>query len=474
MKYVDRRHFAAKQLTFIEGRGVCVRTGELPQRKHVVKSDEYDNARIEPKVDSIVSVKTIEECRSPKEKLEHLGLIRNLLSRLGALNTANMDIINEYTSSVTAAAVVHAKTTPISDAKTTPISDEPDIQILRGKTILSCIMDDQNYCMINTGEPSYDTIVALHKYLNADGAFDSMCLTPKYQLSSEDSPVATINARKLNGLEQLILTLVLGRKLMRNIDTVAAFFHANVTLTDKTAWRYYDATVAYIHYFSKFMQPSPTFQEMKAVVPAQHRSIVAKRGIPGAVVIVADCTGIYMQDSTKRELHTVTYCDYYGGTIIKPATACTGNGYLLLPLKSTGPCDDDACLKAINMVDELKKILDDAHQLDPTAMMALLYDKGLSSYFVFEKAGIIVILPGKKQPGQILFSGKSQEANRDTAGGRIIVENLNEELKLYDMFGAVKYISRLDMVEHELNTVRFLVNLKPVVNNWTANTAHTF
>ena len=116
VKYVDRRHFAAKQLTFIEGRGVCVRTGELPQRKHVVKSDEYDNARIEPKVDSIVSVKTIEECRSPKEKLEHLGLIRNLLSRLGALSTANMDIINEYTSSVTAAAVVHAKTTPISDA----------------------------------------------------------------------------------------------------------------------------------------------------------------------------------------------------------------------------------------------------------------------------------------------------------------------------------------------------------------------
>ena len=102
------------------------------------------------------------------------------------------------------------------------------------------------------------------------------------------------------------------------------------------------------------------------------------------------------------------------------------------------------------------------------------YDKGLSSYYDFEKAGIVVILPDKKHEGQIVFSGKSQEGGRDVAGGRIIIENLNEQLKLYDMFGAVKYISRLDMVEHELNFVRFLVNLKPVVNDWNSKTAHTF
>ena len=95
-------------------------------------------------------------------------------------------------------------------------------------------------------------------------------------------------------------------------------------------------------------------------------------------------------------------------------------------------------------------------------------------YYDFEKAGILVILPDKKHEGQIVFSGKSQEGGRDTAGGRILIENLNEQLKLYDMFGAVKYISRLDMVEHEMNMVRFLVNLKPAVNNWTANTAQTF
>jgi len=121
-----------------------------------------------------------------------------------------------------------------------------------------------------------------------------------------------------------------------------------------------------------------------------------------------------------------------------------------------------------------KKILEDAHRSDPTATLAVLYDKGLSSYYDFEKAGIVVILPDKKHEGQIVFSGKSQEGGRDVAGGRIIIENLNEQLKLYDMFGAVKYISRLDMVEHELNFVRFLVNLKPVVNNWNSKTAHTF
>ena len=68
----------------------------------------------------------------------------------------------------------------------------------------------------------------------------------------------------------------------------------------------------------------------------------------------------------------------------------------------------------------------------------------------------------------------SQAGGKAQTGGRIIIENLNDELKCYDTFGEVKYIRRLDMVEHAFNMVRFLVNLKPAVNTRSSRSARSF
>ncbi len=122
-------------------------------------------------------------------------------------------------------------------------------------------------------------------------------------------------------------------------------------------------------------------------------------------------------------------------------------------------------LQKIVAAKTLAEVLVEARRIDPATCISLLYDRGICSYYSFEKHGIIVILPSKKQP-TIIFSRTSQEGARDTA----IIENLNESLNQYNMFGRVKMIVRINMAEHEFNATGFLVNLGLSINAWSSST----
>lgn len=475
--YVDRRHFSIiNQLFYKDGVGWCIKLGELPTRRHVPLELQWTPAtptQVEMTMGPVCA-NSIEAQQSRLDDLKEVGCIRNILLKLKVPFTEdNMAVMR---SGMDAFAQIKQESASVEQ----PLKCEDSVapSVLPSRSYITRCMIDNVYCSENTGEPLYASIVALHAYLNADNVWDSMHLTPEYQAKKHNSNTVNVdndNAAKnhrhsiLTGVEHLFLFLLLGRKNLANVDSVCSFAFESVIQLD-TAWRYYDTAAAFLNYFSRHQQPLPSFENLKSVVSAKHESLVAKRGAVGAVPLSGDCTGIPVQDPSKRNLHTLLFDEYYSGPVLKIATIVAGNGVLIMPLTVSGPCDDEDCLINMGAPEVLGCLLADAKLKDNMAMLAMIYDKGLGSYYAFEKYGLFIIIPNKKKQHQLLFGHTSQEGGREGASSRIIVENINDDLKLYDMVSRKKYLASLDMEEHELNAARFLVNLKSSVNSWSSQT----
>lgn len=157
----------------------------------------------------------------------------------------------------------------------------------------------------------------------------------------------------------------MGRKMRGNADTLCTQF-TTFDLSVDTCWRYHDAFTAFISWFAGLL-PTPTFEQLLCVTTSQHHSINFNRGMPKhCATVVADCTGVYTADSSRREFHIMLFDEYCKGKILKFATLIAGNGYIINHMFLLGPVDDDEAVLDKNGIPEIfKKILDERRRLDP-------------------------------------------------------------------------------------------------------------
>jgi len=265
---------------------------------------------------------------------------------------------------------------------------------------------------------------------------------------------------------------------LNDVETLAKSFN----ITEQIAFRYYDSHCAGISFLQLYHQPVPSYAEMVVATPTIMRNVAISHGAPaGSAVIVSDCTEVRLLRSEKISIFTVTYSVYKGCNTVKLPTFAVGTGYLF-PLTMTGPCDDDEVLKASGIASILLQVMETARAAIRKGderkladiLISMLYDKGLSNWTFLESMGIFVLCPDKAKPRQMIFGQNSSRTSRELASGRIVVENINAVLKEYSAFANTKRLDRLDMALHEFNAVRFLINLQPVINNWTSVSQHSF
>ena len=476
---LDRRHFRYDQLICVgDSERVTVRPGCVPSRLHVPFEYQWSDTHNLAAMVPITEVKKIHD-RTSCVDLYDMGNLRKAvfdIQQAGRNLSFGVSILQEFVQERVQLALISATSAAVMNV------EPPALPPVHVNVVLGFVQDDPHYCRTHTGEPSWISILAQFKYIDADNAISSMHVTftrrpdkSKLTAETDTSKVASMRKRTLiSPLHQFAVFLLMAKSFLSDVETLAKSFN----ITERIAFRYYDAHCAAFSYLQLYHQPVPTYGEMVVATPTIMRNVAVSHGAPpGSAVIASDCSEVKLNRAENVEVFTVTYSTYKGGNTVKVPTFALGTGYLF-PLTLTGPCDDDEVLKASGIASILFQAMETARtgvgvDREADILISMLYDKGLSNWTFLEKMGIYVLCPDKAKPKQMVFGQKSSRTCRELASGRIIIENVHAVLKEYAAFANTKRLDRLDMTLHEFNAVRFLINTQPVINNWTSLSQHS-
>lgn len=222
---------------------------------------------------------------------------------------------------------------------------------------------------------------------------------------------------------------------------------------ENTCRRIYRAWVVGMAFLFQTHQPAAPPSVIQSLTPPRTTSALNLK--PDQGVVLGDASERRCPDASDRAIHGAFHSEYKGTTTLKYLLLVLMNGYL----HWMGDCFPGAA------TDNLVHYVQNVCKLVPSGM-AYVYDRGISASSMFDEECVTVVVPGKAQKRQRVFSSKSMEKSRNVATERILVERVFEKVREYAGFDAPASVGMLDVAGAEAQAIRGLVNFKRAPSNW--------